>query len=110
MRNELTILKQLDHPNIVKVFEFYEDDDNIYIIEELCKGGELFDYIIQNKKISEKLAAKIFQQILYAVNYCHKNNIVHRDVKPENILLFDKDNLNIKICDFGSSVYLDAKK
>ena len=48
MRNELTILKQLDHPNIVKVFEFYEDDDNIYIIEELCKGGELFDYIIQN--------------------------------------------------------------
>lgn len=60
MRNELCILKKLDHPNVVKIYEFYEDTYNIYIVSELCKGGELYDLITLQKNLSEKLAANIF--------------------------------------------------
>ena len=114
--NEINILKQLDHPNIIKMYEFFQDEKRYYIITELCKGGELFDEIIARGKFSEKDAAVLMKQLLGCVNYCHKNKIVHRDLKPENILLeSNKDFDAIKIIDFGTSLtytpgkFLDEK-
>lgn len=71
----------------------------IYLITEYSEGGELFDYIVSNKRLKEAEASRILQQILNAVEYVHKLGIVHRDLKPENLLLDSK--LNIKVVDFG---------
>ena len=104
---EVEILKQLDHPNIIKIYEFFEDTKFMYIIMDLAQGGELFDKIQNVHHFSERKAAEIFQQILSGANYLHKHKIVHRDLKPENIL-FDGDIL--KIVDFGTSRNFDSKK
>jgi calcium-dependent protein kinase len=85
--NEINILKELDHPNIVKMFEFFEDEKRYYIVQEICKGGELFEEILARGKFTERDAAMLIKQVLSCINYCHANNIVHRDLKPENILL-----------------------
>ncbi len=110
VEREILILKNCDHPNIVKLYEIYEDKHNYYLIMENLKGGELFDKIIERikkKKIfSEYEASLIFKQIISVIKYCHSKGIVHRDLKPENILFTEKeeDNLdNIKIIDFGLS-------
>ena len=76
--NEIEILKALDHPHIIKIYEFYQDSDNFYIITDFCGGGELFDRIIKEKKLTESYAASIMKQLLSAVSYCHKRKIVHR--------------------------------
>lgn len=68
-RAEITILQTLDHPNVIKMYEYFEDDVNIYLILEKCEGGELFDKIIEKEFFSEKEAAVIFKQILMAINY-----------------------------------------
>lgn len=73
--NEITALKTLDHPNVIKLFEIYEDEDDVYLVQELCTGGELFDYIVNQEFLSEHQASVIFQQILHSVLYCHKNAI-----------------------------------
>ena len=85
--NEINNLKDLDHPNILKMYEFFEDEKRYYIVTDICKGGELFDEIVARGKFSERDAAMLLKQVLGCINYCHKNNIVHRDLKPENILL-----------------------
>lgn len=85
--NEINILKGIDHPNIVKMYEFFEDDKRYYIVTEICKGGELFDEILARGKFGEKDAAVLIKQVLSCINYCHGSKIVHRDLKPENILL-----------------------
>ena len=108
--NEMNILRNLDHPNIVKIYEYFEDEKRFYIVMELCKGGELFKMIIDNK-ISEEDSAKIMLYVLSTVNYTHINKIVHRDLKPENILM-DKDLSaydELKIIDFGTSRFYDPK-
>ena len=116
---EINMLKKLDHPNIIKLYEVYESKNSIYLIMEKCNGGELFDNIIEHitkgKMYSEKQVSEIILQILSAINYCHKNGICHRDLKPENILLLNKENENgednkIKIIDFGLSQYISDKK
>jgi len=110
--NEVEVLRNLDHPNIMKVIETYEDKKYYFIVTEFYEGGELFDKIVQSQHFTEKDAAKTMKQILSAVNHCHKNKIVHRDLKPENILLESKkaDSI-IKIIDFGtSSAYNPDKK
>jgi len=84
--DEVEILKWLDHPHIIKVYQYFNNEKNIFIVTELCKGGELFDYIEENV-FSEDKTAFVIKQILSAINYCHNNKIVHRDIKPENILL-----------------------
>ena len=84
---EIEVLKELEHPNIVKIIEYYIDNKNHYIITELLNGGELFDAIIKFKKFNEKKAAYIMKQILSALNYLHSKGVVHRDIKPENILI-----------------------
>lgn len=76
--NEVEILKKLDHPNIIKLYEFAQDEDNYYLITELCSGGELFDRIIAMKNFSEIVASQIMKSLLSAVAYCHRQNIVHR--------------------------------
>lgn len=112
---EIEIIKKLDHPNILKVYEYYNTDKRLFIISELCTGGELFDKIVERKYFSEKQAAHIMKQILSAVYFCHLNNVIHRDLKPENILietLEERDELffSIKVIDFGtSSIYSKNK-
>lgn len=110
LKNEISILKSMDHPNIVKMYEFLEDEKRIYIVTEICKGGELFDEILNKSKFGEQEAAVVMTQLLSAINYCHKQNIVHRDLKPENMLLEqDKDLEKLKIVDFGTSLSFDSE-
>ena len=105
---EVSILARLDHPNIMKIFELYEDSHNFYVVSELIRGGELFDYISKKQSLSESLAATIMKQVFSAVNYLHRHNIVHRDLKPENVLLEKETDsvteMNLKLIDFGTSV------
>lgn len=103
LRYEIDILKNLDHPNILRLFEVFEDKQQIYLVTEICDGGELFDEIINRGKFEEKDAAPIMKQLLSAISYCHKKNVCHRDLKPENILLDAKDKGTIKLIDFGTS-------
>ncbi|EEA05187.1 calcium-dependent protein kinase, putative [Cryptosporidium muris RN66] len=101
---EVDLLKKLDHPNIMKLFEILEDSNSYYIVSELYTGGELFDEIIKRKRFSEIDAARIIKQVFSGVTYMHKHSIVHRDLKPENILLQSKEkNCDIKVIDFGLS-------
>ena len=102
--NEITALKTLDHPNVIKLFEIFEDEDDVYLVQELCSGGELFDYIVNQEFLSEYQAASIFKQILHSITYCHKNAICHRDLKPENFIFKAAgDSSNLKLIDFGLS-------
>ena len=106
---EIELLKQLDHPNIVKLFEYFSDDDKYYLITEYCKGGDLFDLIKKKRTFSELSASYIMFQIFRALIYCHNtHHLVHRDIKPENIVVFRKNNAtddlyDVKLIDFGIS-------
>ena len=116
-RREIEILKKMDHPNIIKLYEVYESERSLYLVMEECKGGEIFDRIIQHiqekKMYSEKDAAIIFEQVMSCIAYCHNRNICHRDLKPENLLYLnagdEKDN-RIKVIDFGLSQACDRLK
>jgi calcium-dependent protein kinase len=106
--NEITILKSVDHPNIIKLFECYYDSNYYYMVEEYCPGGDLYDYIKKQKFFSEKKAAFIIDQLLSAMNHLHSKKIVHRDLKPENIVFYETDNdVLIKVIDFGTSIYIN---
>ena len=103
--NELNILKKIDHQNVVRVYEFFSDADNYYLITEYCEGGDLYESV-KDKRLSEVQVACIMYQILSALNHLHKMKIMHRDLKPENILVYkqEEDGLyRVKICDFGTS-------
>lgn len=102
--NEINILKKIDHPNIVKIFEFYSNKSKYYLILEFCEGGNLYEFLDENK-LSEFQVIYIMFQILSAMNYCHNMNILHRDLKPDNILIKKSENglCRVKICDFGTS-------
>jgi calcium-dependent protein kinase len=105
---EIRVLRTLDHPNILRCYELFEDRSRFYIVMELCSGGELFDAIAKRRSLSEAQAAKVMHQLLSCVAYCHEKKVIHRDLKPENILLEDNDGeLNIKVADFGSSAFID---
>lgn len=105
---EINILKTLDHPNILKIYEYYNLDRKLVIISELCTGGELFDRIVEVKYFTETVAGHIMKQLISATAFCHLNDIIHRDLKPENILIENanerkKDFFTVKIIDFGTS-------
>ena len=89
--NELTVLKDLDHPNIVRVVEAYRDEKSCAIVTELCQGNDLFHEIIKQKQLPEETVMTVFRQLLLAVNYLHERNIAHRDIKAENVLIRVKD-------------------
>ena len=109
--NEIEVLKALDHPNIIKLFDCYQDKSYYYMVEEYCSGGDLFDYIQKEKFFTERKAGTIFNQLLSAVNHLHKKRIVHRDLKPENIVLIESKNKDvyIKLIDFGTSITIKGK-
>lgn len=116
---EIEILMKLEHPNIIKIFEYYIDEVNYYLITEYISGGELYDGLIKLHNFNEYRAEFIMHQIISAINYLHSNRIVHRDIKPENILIdyginndSDTSNglLNIKLIDFGSCNYISNDK
>ncbi|RZF33137.1 hypothetical protein LSTR_LSTR004823 [Laodelphax striatellus] len=98
---EVRIMKMLDHPNIVKLFQVIETDKTLYLVMEYASGGEVFDYLVLHGRMKEKEARAKFRQIVSAVQYCHQKKIIHRDLKAENLLLDSE--MNIKIADFGFS-------
>lgn len=101
---EMAIMKLLDHPNIVRLYETFEDARFVYLVLELCTGGELFDRIVADGKFTEQSAAIAVQQMLRAINYMHQNYIMHRDLKPENWLLASEEaGADLKLIDFGLS-------
>jgi calcium-dependent protein kinase len=116
-QREIDILIKADHPNIIKMYEYFESKNNLYLIMEECNGGELFDKIIEHidneEMYTEKEAAEIILQVMSAIEYCHNNGICHRDLKPENLLYLkkgdEKDN-PLKVIDFGLSQKTDMKK
>ncbi|XP_063230133.1 serine/threonine-protein kinase SIK2-like [Bacillus rossius redtenbacheri] len=103
VHREVDIMKQLDHPHIIKLYQVMETKNMIYIVSEYASQGEIFDYIARYGRMSEGAARRKFWQILSAVEYCHNRRVVHRDLKAENLLL--DANMNIKIADFGFSNY-----
>lgn len=103
---EIEVLKNMDHPNIVKIYEFYQDSKKLYIVMELCQGKELFEYLVEEEtKFSEFDICKILQQLFGAICYAHNKKIVHRDIKPENILIFKDEHANfkLKVIDWGTA-------
>lgn len=107
--DEVAVVKQLDHPNIMKLYEFLEDKRFFYLVMDVYDGGELFDQIISRQKFTESDAAATVKQVLSGVTYLHKYHIVHRDLKPENLLLESKaPDALIKIVDFGLSAFFDT--
>jgi len=105
-------MKMIQHPNIVKLKEVLASNSKIYLVLELIKGGDLFDFIkgiyktdnyAENNGLNEDLSRKYFQQIIRGVEYCHARGISHRDLKPENILINEEG--IVKISDFGLSVF-----
>ncbi|KAJ3109547.1 hypothetical protein HDU97_005204 [Phlyctochytrium planicorne] len=98
---EIETWRHLHHPNIAQLYEVLTTETKIYMVTELCSGGEAFDYICENKRLEDRNAdtRRIFREIVEAVGYCHDKNVVHRDLKLENILLTDE--LTVKLIDFG---------
>ncbi|KAF4360916.1 hypothetical protein G4B88_000547 [Cannabis sativa] len=109
VRREVNILQHLTgQPNIVEFKGAYEDKHNLYLVMELCSGGELFDRITAKGSYSEREAARIFRQIVNVVHVCHFMGVMHRDLKPENFLLVNRDEHSpIKATDFGLSVFIE---
>ncbi|XP_066480599.1 NUAK family SNF1-like kinase 2 [Tiliqua scincoides] len=101
IRREIEIMSSLNHPHIISVHEVFENSSKIVIVMEYASKGDLYDYISERQRLTEQEARHFFRQVVSAVYYCHKNGIVHRDLKLENILL--DANGNIKIADFGLS-------
>jgi len=101
MSNEISILKILRHPNVVKLLETFDTDKHHLIVMELCPGGDLLNYVRKRRKLNEKYAKFVFKQIMEGIACLHQNKVVHRDIKLDNILLDGHG--NIKIADFGVS-------
>lgn len=106
LKNEISVLQSLDHPNIVKAYEVYESRVNMYIVMEYCSGGDLYTRI----PYSEKQSAKIIGKLLSAIAYMHEHNISHRDIKFENIMFeSEEEDAEVKLIDFGLSKICDPK-
>ena len=103
VNREFDMLAQFNHPNVILVAEIFESPDSFFSVMEFCEGGELFNFIVKNRRLSEEEAAFFYYQLINGLEYIHSLGIVHRDLKPENLLL-TKDYL-LKIIDFGLSNY-----
>ncbi|CAM1502103.1 Fc.00g040870.m01.CDS01 [Cosmosporella sp. VM-42] len=99
IEREVAILKLIEHPNIMKLYDIWENRSEIYLILEYIDQGDLFTFINMKGRLSEEVSIYFFRQIMSAITYCHSFNICHRDLKPENILI--TADLQIKIADFG---------
>jgi calcium/calmodulin-dependent protein kinase I len=99
----------VDHPNVVKLFEIYDEGSVIYLVMEIMNGGELFDRIIEKSKYSEVQAAETVKPLVDAIRYCHESDIIHRDLKPENLLYESQEETSIvKISDFGLARFVSS--
>lgn len=103
IEREIVLMKLIDHPNILSLYDVWETPNELYLILEYVPNGELFDHLVAKGRLSMEEALQYFQQIISAVDYCHRFNIAHRDLKPENLLL-DRD-YNIKVADFGMAAW-----
>lgn len=102
LQEEVTIMEKLDHPNCVRLLEFFDEEDYFYLVLELVRGGELFDQIVAKGYFNEVEAAHATQQVAQALAYLEERKVVHRDVKPENLIYESNDtDANIKLTDFG---------
>ena len=102
--NEVDLLRLVDHPNVIRLYEWFEDKTNVYIVMDLCEGGELFDKISAEGHFNEHVAANLFKDMMSSVNYCLTKKICHKDLKPENFMFASKGELStIKLIDFGLS-------
>lgn len=110
VREEFAVLKQLDHPHVLRIFEDFEDEDNFYVVMEECKGGDLAQYIRQLPPMDaityERWAGKVMQHTLAAIAYCHAKGIIHKDLKPENVMMLtDRETpwhqMHVVVVDFG---------
>ena len=113
LMNEINILRKMDHPNIVKINDFYTTKTEYILVTEYCPEGELFYEIKNFAPFNEALTGWYMKQILSAVCYCHKLKIIHRDLKPENILIYQKNKNGfntIKIIDFGTAIIFNKNK
>jgi serine/threonine protein kinase len=102
VKREIKFHRSLDHPHIIKLYDYFKSGNKVYLLMEYAKNGNLFHYIRKRKRVSELEAAKIWIQTCRGIEYMHKHGLIHRDIKPENMLL--DENKNIKICDFGWSI------
>jgi serine/threonine-protein kinase Chk2 len=107
--SECSILRGLEHPNIIHVYDVYDTPNAVYIILELVEGGELFDRIVANGQFDEPTTKFLFRQMCLGVKYLHDRSITHRDLKPENVLLTlpDTNETLVKITDFGLSRFIN---
>lgn len=107
---EIEIHSYLNHPHIIQLFTYFHNEKQIYMVLEYAAGGAVFSLLQKqpNKRFDEHISAKFIHQVADALNYCHKNNVIHRDVKPENLLLTIDG--NIKLADFGWSVHISTSK
>jgi calcium/calmodulin-dependent protein kinase I len=102
LKDEIDVLHELEHPNIIRLFDVFDEKQYYYLVTEKMMGGELFDRIVQKSYYNEKEARDVCRILFKALGYCHQHKIAHRDLKPENLLLLSADDdSNIKIADFG---------
>lgn len=114
-KNEIDILQTLDHPNVIRGYDFFETDDELFLVLELCTGGELFDRIQEYREreqmYTEKEASSILRQLMEGLKYLHERKIAHCDLKPDNFMFKAKnENRPIKIIDFGMSKHCKHRK
>ncbi|SCV01489.1 LAME_0G16534g1_1 [Lachancea meyersii CBS 8951] len=109
IEREIIIMKLISHPNVMGLYEVWENKFELFLVLEYVDGGELFDYLVSRGRLPEKEAIHYFRQIVEGTAYCHGFNICHRDLKPENLLL-DKKNKRIKIADFGMAALQPSNK
>jgi serine/threonine protein kinase len=106
---EMDILQVVNHPYIIRLIEAFETADKIYLVTDLLTGGDLLQFLLTHKYMTETETKCVIQKIIWAVDYLHQADILHRDIKPENILLGSQGLLNVKLCDFGHSALAENK-
>ncbi|KAF9363995.1 hypothetical protein BGX34_002799 [Mortierella sp. NVP85] len=99
IEREIAIMKLINHPHVIRLYDVYETDKELFLVMEYVSGGELFDFLVEKGRLAESDARRFFQQIIVGLAFCHKRKICHRDLKPENLLLDNQ--MNVKIADFG---------
>ena len=110
LKFEFLLLKELQHPYIVNMYDFFEDDEYFYLVLDFCEGKELFDMIVKLDGYAEKDAREVVRRLADALAFCHANGIIHRDLKPENVLLSKKDDIqSAKLIDFGFAAAFEQK-
>ncbi|CAH1798050.1 unnamed protein product [Owenia fusiformis] len=103
IKKEIVILQEMDHENVIRIYEVFENKTHVILVLELVSGGELFDFIAEKERLSEEEASAFVKQILLGIKHMHSKRIAHLDLKPENVMLLNKNSQNIKLIDFGLS-------